>query len=131
MNFMIDELDFPVIAVEQNKLALGFRNRQRQPGKPGPGADIQHAASLEVRPHGETVEQMQRQHRFALAHGGQVHSAIPALQLVDERFELLELAAVQRLPECPDAVLEPLPLARGSHSPSSRCSRKNSTVACW
>jgi len=81
---VLHKADLLAVGINERKAPLRVQHGQRQTGKSRAGANIRHARSLQIRMNGETVEQMMSQHLVAVADGGEVVGAVPALQLIEQ-----------------------------------------------
>ncbi len=85
---MLGKHDFLIIAVEERELAFRMNDRERQARKPGPGANIQNALTLQQRSCDQTVEEVRRDHLFSVPDRRQIDFAIPPFEFVDQRAKL-------------------------------------------
>ena len=83
------------------------RDRERQAREPGARADIRDREALEVRQHGERIEQVLVHDLGGILDGGQVHARVPVGELLDEREHRLDLGRLEREAECLHAGGEP------------------------
>ena len=83
------------VGVEQREPPLRLRDGERQPGEARAGADIGDARAVQMRRHGQAVEQMVRDHLVARGHGREVVGPVPARELVQQTRERRRLRGVE------------------------------------
>jgi hypothetical protein len=88
-------------------MAPGLNDRERQPWKTGPRADVEYGITLEQGLHRKAVGEVQDLHLLAVADRRQVDLPIPALQLIEQPVECyLDLFCMTRQSARPRSVAD-------------------------
>ncbi len=119
---LIQKRGLLVIAVEQGHMRVGLGERERNAGQPGAAAHIEQALGVQMRRHGQAVEQVMAHHFFRLAYRGEVVYPVPFFDQRDVVEQTLLDVALQRQSERNEPALQ---LIGRAHA-AGRCSRASS-----
>src|SRR5476649_944849 len=119
---LIQKRGLLVIAVEQGHMRVRLGERERNAGQSGAAAHIEHALGVQMRRHGEAVEQVMAHHFLRLAYRGEVVYPVPLFDQCNVIEQTLLDVALQRQSKRNDSALQ---LIGRTHA-AGRCSRVSS-----